>query len=61
MCNQGNQDSSGNQKNVIRGHSQNMENRHTQQQKKKNIKKQNNTYNVTKINEQLGLSYAIQV
>ena len=49
--NQGNQDSSGNQKNVIQGQRPDIENRHTQQRTQNN---QTNTYKVIKANEQLG-------
>ena len=50
--NQGNQDSNGNLKNVIQGQRPKMEKRHKQQ---RTFNIQNNTYKVTKVNEQLGL------
>ena len=48
--NQGNLDYSSNQKNIIEGQKPDMQNRHTQQRTSNN---QNNTYKVTKVNEQL--------
>ena len=50
--NQGNQDSSENQMNVIQAQTPEMENGHTQEWTQNN---HNNTYKVTKVNEQLGL------
>ena len=51
--NQGNQDFSGKQKNVIQRQRPDMENRHTEQRIQNN---QINRYKVTKVNEQLGLN-----
>ena len=49
---QGNQDSSGNQHNVIQGQRPDIENRQIQQRTQSN---QNHSYKVTKVNEQLEL------
>ena len=48
-CNQGNQDSSRNKNNVIQGQRPDMKKGYTQQRTYNN---QNNTYKVTKVNEQ---------
>ena len=50
--NQRNQDSSKNQRDVFQRQRPDMENRHTKQ---RTLNNQNNTYKVTKVNEQLEL------